>query len=99
MRLRLNRVPSLLMTNVEHGENKALRLPCVGETDYERALALHSDTRDDDDVLLTPLSAAIYGKDKESAMVLLDGGDDPNKVDEYGWNALHRAAWKGLQLR
>jgi ankyrin repeat protein len=43
------------------------------------------------------LSAAIYGKDEESAMVLLDGGDDPNEVDGDGWNALHIAAWKGCR--
>eukprot|EP00505_MAST-04D_sp_SCG-Rhode-Island_P006413 Stramenopile-MAST_4_protein_6413 len=47
--------------------------------------------------MLTPLSAAIYVKDEESAMVLLDGGDDPNEVDGRGWNALHRAARKGCR--
>jgi hypothetical protein len=41
MRLRLNRIPPMVLTKVEHGENKALRLACVGETDYERALARH----------------------------------------------------------
>jgi hypothetical protein len=97
MRMRLNHVPPAVLTNVEHGENKALRLACVGETDYERALAKHSDTRDYGGSLLTPLSAAIYGKDEESAMVLLDGGDDPNEVDGSGRNALHMAAWKGCR--
>jgi ankyrin repeat protein len=87
----------VVLTKVEHGENKALRLACVGETDYERALAKHSDTRAYDGTLLTPLGAAIYGKDEESAVALLDGGDDPNEVDGIGWNALHIAAWKGCR--
>ena len=39
MRVRLNRVPPMLLTKVEVEENKALRLACVGETDYERALS------------------------------------------------------------
>ena len=98
MRVRLNRVPPTLLTKVEVEENKALRLACVGETNYERALGLHSDTRDKDDVLLTPLGAAIYAKDDESAEALLDGGDDPNEVVEDGRNALHRAAEKGSRL-
>ena len=96
MRVCLSRVPARVLTNVEHGENKALRLACVGETDYERALAKHSDTRVYG-TLLAPLSAAIYGKDEESAMVLLDGGDDPNEVDGIGRNALHRAAREGCR--
>ena len=96
MRLRLNCIPPVVLTKVEVEENKALRLACVGETDYERALAKHSDTRVFG-TLLTPLSAAIYGKDEESAMVLLDGGDDPNEVDGDGTNALHIAAWKGCR--
>jgi hypothetical protein len=96
MRLRLNCIPPVVLTKVEVEENKALRLACVGETDYERALAKHSDTRVFG-VTLTPLSAAIYGKDEESAMVLLDGGDDPNEVDGGGMNALHIAAWKGCR--
>ena len=97
MRLRLNCIPPVVLTKVEVEENKALRLSCVGETDYERALAKHSDTRDELGTLLTPLSAALRAKDEESAMVLLDGGDDPNEVDGDGWNALHRAAWKGCR--
>ena len=98
MRLRLNCIPPVVLTKVEVEENKALRLACVGETDYERALAKHSDTRFGwDNVLLTPLGAAIYGKDEESAMVLLDGGDDPNEVDGSGENALHRAAREGCR--
>ena len=97
MRLRLNCIPPVVLTKVEVEENKALRLACVGETDYERALAKHSDTRTRGSTLLTPLSAAIYGKDEESAMVLLDGGDDPNEVDGNGRNALHMAAWKGCR--
>ena len=64
MRVRLNRVPPPFLTKWEEGENKALRLACVGQTDYERALTMHSNTRvGQEDVLLTPLSAAIYGKD------------------------------------
>ena len=97
MRLRLNCIPPVVLTKVEVEENKALRLACVGETDYERALAKHSDTRDEFGTLLTPLNAAIYGKDEESAMVLLDGGDDPNEVDGEGRNALHIAAMKGCR--
>eukprot|EP00505_MAST-04D_sp_SCG-Rhode-Island_P003784 Stramenopile-MAST_4_protein_3784 len=96
MRLRLNCIPPVVLTKVEVEENKVLRLACVGETDYERALAKHSDTRVDG-TLLTPLNAALKAKDEESAMVLLDGGDDPNEVDGSGGNALHIAAWKGCR--
>ena len=99
MRERLNRVPPTLLTKVEVEENKALRLACVGETDYERALAMHSDTRvGQNNVLLTPLGAAICAKDEESVEALLDGGDDPNDIDEDGQNALHMAGWKGCRL-
>ena len=97
MRLRLNCIPPVVLTKVEVEENKALRLTCVGETDYERALAKHSDTRIFGGVTLTPLSAAIYGEDEESAMVLLNGGADPNEVDEDGMNALHWAAQRGCR--
>ena len=41
MRLRLNCIPPVVLTKVEVEENKALRLACVGETDYERAMARH----------------------------------------------------------
>ena len=97
MRVRLNRVTPTLLTKVEVEENKALRLACVGETDYERALALHGDTREFG-VLLTPLGAAIYAKDEDAAEALLDGGDDPNEVNGDGWNALQWAARKGCRL-
>ena len=90
MRLRLNRIPPMVLTKVEHGENKALRLACVGETDYERALARHHN-----DYGKPPLIAALEAKDEESAMVLLHGGHDPNEIDRHETNALHIAAWKG----
>ena len=35
MRVRLNRVPPMVLTDVENGENKALRLAFVGKTDCE----------------------------------------------------------------
>jgi len=92
MWLRLNRVKPMVLTDVENGENKALRLVCVGETDYERALAMH---RNNDGK--PPLAAALKAKDEEAAMALLDGGDDPNEVDGDGWNALHHAAWTGCR--
>ncbi len=66
--------------------------------EYEQALTLHSDTRDEEGVLFTPLGAAIYAKDEESAEALLDGGADPNEVDGDGRNALIVAAWKGCRL-
>ena len=92
MRLRLNCIPPVVLTKVEVEENKALRLACVGETDYERALARYRNENG-----RPPLVAALRAKDEESAMVLLDGGDDPNEVDGRGWNALHMAAWKGCR--
>ena len=75
MRVRLNRVPPTLLTKVEVEENKALRLACVGETDYERALTTY---RNGDGV--PPLVAALRAKDEDAAEALLDGGDDPNAV-------------------
>ena len=93
MRLRLNRVPPILLTKVEVEENKALRLACVGETDYERALTTY---RNDNGK--PPLNAALEAKDEDAAEALLDGGDDPNEVDGDGRNALHVAAWKGCRL-
>jgi hypothetical protein len=92
MRLRLNCIPPVVLTKVEVEENKALRLACVGETDYERALSRYRN-----DYGKPPLNAALEAKDEESAMVLLDGGDDPNEVDRNGWNALHWAAEKGCR--
>ena len=95
MRLRLNRVPPMLLTKVESEENKKLRLVYVGDTNYERAIALHSNTRVGfEDTLLTPLGSAFYSNDEESVEALLDGGHDPNEVDGDGWNALHRASLK-----
>ena len=53
MRVRLNRVPPQLLMKEETEENKVLRLARLGQTDYERAMALHGDTRVGlDDVLL-----------------------------------------------
>ena len=68
-------------------------MACVGETDYERALTTY---RNGDGV--PHLVAALRAKDEDAAEALLDGGDDPNEVDEYGYNALHRAAEKGCRL-
>eukprot|EP00505_MAST-04D_sp_SCG-Rhode-Island_P003119 Stramenopile-MAST_4_protein_3119 len=92
MRLRLNCIPPVVLTKVEVEENKALRLACVGETDYERALARYRNENGE-----PPLVAALRAKDEESAMVLLDGGDDPNEVDGNGRNALHMAAVYGCR--
>ena len=58
------------------------------------ALARHSDTRENG-ILVTPLRAALNWKDEKYATALLDGGDNPNEVDQYGWTALHWAARKG----
>eukprot|EP00505_MAST-04D_sp_SCG-Rhode-Island_P000822 Stramenopile-MAST_4_protein_822 len=44
-----------------------------------------------------PLCAALEAKDEDAAEALLDGGADPNEVDEDGMNALHRAAEKGCR--
>ena len=92
MRLRLSRVPPTVLTDVEKGENKALRLAYLGETDYERALAKHSNTDHG-----PPLNAALRDQDEESAVALLDGGVNPNEVDGSGDNALHIAAGKGCR--
>ena len=93
MRLRLNRVPPIFLTKVEVEENKALRLACVGETDYERALTTY---RNDNGK--PPLNAALEAKDEDAAEALLDGGDDPNEVDGDGRNALYSAAREGCRL-
>ena len=93
MRVRLNRIPPTLLTKVEVEENKALRLACVGETDYERALTTY---RNDNGK--PPLNAALEAKDEDAAEALLDGGDDPNEVDGDGQNALHVAAEEGCRL-
>ena len=93
MRVRLNRIPPTLLTNVEVEENKALRLACVGKTDYERALTTYRNDNGE-----PPLNAALEAKDEDAAEALLDGGDDPNEVDGSGRNALHWAALKGCRL-
>ena len=85
MRLRLNHVPPMLLTKIETGKHKALRLVTLGETDFERALAKHSDTKS------SPLLAAIKAMDEDAVFVLLDGGLNPNETDESGNNALHVA--------
>jgi hypothetical protein len=92
MRVRLNRVPPTLLTKVEVEENKALRLACVGETDYERARATYRNE------FGPPLLVALEAKDEDSVMVMLDGGDDPNEVDGIGRNGLHVAAENGCRL-
>ena len=100
MRLRLNRVPPMLLSQVEAEENKALRLASLGETDFERALAKHSNTPDwatagsRPPINFLPLAAAIFANDEESTLVLLDGGADPNEAF-----ALHRAGQKGCSQR
>jgi ankyrin repeat protein len=45
-----------------------------------------------------PLCAALKEKDEVAVEALLDGKADPNEVNEYGFNALHVAAWKGCRL-
>ena len=51
------------------------------------------------DIKLPTLNTAIRRNDQELAVALLNGGDDPNAVDESGWNALHWAAAIGCRLR
>ena len=92
MRLRLNCIPPVVLTKVEHGENKVLRLACVGETNYERAVARYGNVNGN-----PRLNAALEAKDEESAMALMDDGDDPNEVDRNGYNALHIAAREGCR--
>ena len=79
MRLRLNGVPPRVLRDVEEEENKALRLACVGETDYERALTTYRNGNGK-----PPLVAALGAKDEDAVEALLDGGDDPNEVDGDG---------------
>ena len=47
---------------------------------------------------VTALTAAIVAKDQKSVEALLDGGADPNEVDEFGRNTLFWAARKGCRL-
>jgi ankyrin repeat protein len=91
IRLLLNRVPPTLLTKVESEENKQLRLACVGQTDYEWAMELYGYRT------CPPLVAALEAKNEDAAEALLDGGDDPNKVDGGGRNALYVAAWYGCR--
>ena len=60
---------------------------------YERAMQKYGGSTN-----LPPLNAALDAEDEDAAEALLDGGADPNEVDEKGRNALHRAAWKGCRL-
>jgi len=96
MRVRLNRVPPTLLTKVEVEENKALRLACVGQTDYEQAVIAAAQKKYQGKK--APLCAALEAKDKDAVEALLDGKANPNDVDEYSFNALHMAAWKGCRL-
>ena len=96
MRVRLNRVPPTMLTKVEVEENKALRLACVGETDYERAVIAAA--RKKYQGKKAPLCAALRAGDEDAAEALLDGGDDPNEVDGGGRNALCWAAKTGCRL-
>ena len=101
MRIRLNSIPPTLLTKVEVGNNKWLRLNFIGRTNYERyelAEAMYSDARDQCGVLLNLLNGAFQAKDEESVEALLNGGDDPNNVDTCGRNALHWAAMKGCSI-
>ena len=93
MRLRLNRVPPTLLTKMEMGENNTLRLACVGQTDYERAIEPYRNYKYE-----PPLISALRDKNEDAAEALLDGGDDPNEVDIIGKNALHIAAREGCSL-
>ena len=54
---------------------------------YQAALFKYSGRGDE-----PPLNAALVAKDEASAMVLLDGGNNPDAVDTDGNNALHIAA-------
>jgi len=92
MRVQLNRIPPTLLAIVEVVENKALRLACVGETDYERAVARYRN-----DGGLPPSAMALCWNDEDAAEVLLNW-DDPNEVSEYGCNVLHTAATQGCRL-
>ena len=73
MIFRLNRIPYKVLINVENEENKELRLKWIEETDYERAMNMHSNTVVKG-FLLTALGSAIYYNDEDSAHALLDGG-------------------------
>ena len=68
---------------------------CVGESDLDQAEIAAA--RKKYEGKQAPLCAALEAKDEESAEALLDGGADPNQVDEDGRNALHMAAEKGCR--
>ena len=92
IRLLLNRVPPRVLRDVESEENKQLRLECVGQTDYEWAMDKYGYRT------CPPLVVALEAKDEDAAEALLDGGDDPNEVDQYGRNALYVAVWYGCRF-
>ena len=111
MRARLDDVPCVLLAKWETKANKALRTACMGLTTSELSRVMervNKKYKNEKFPLIDtervnkkyknekfPLIAAVRAKDEESAMALLDGGDDPNEVDFNGYNALHRAAEKG----
>ena len=65
----------------------------MSETDYERAAARYCN--DDGN---PPLNSALEAGDEEAANILLDGGDNPNLIDDLGYNALHWAAMKHCSI-
>ena len=66
MRMRLNRVPPTVLTDVESGENKALRLTYVGKTDCELTAIAAARRKRFEERIIRPLPIAkegqLYGK-------------------------------------